>query len=203
MKYKKNFGGEKNLFGGGNPHGLYVPMTETEQEVLHRIVEAKDLEIVVHGWGIIVSRIQASFGDHRIGLTFVLSFDKPEVLTPVSSLNLELRLRSTKKTLLRKDYPLMDNRGKPILVCQNIDLTLVWDIAIDHMSPELVKAIQPGALGLTSRRLDKNTQQRTLLGNMDLNDNKQKILNMVDSQAQAIRQRDIDTMTTITKKSGS
>ena len=44
-------------------------------------------------------------------------------------------------------------------------LQMVWDIAIKHMDPKLVKALKPGALGLTSRWIDRDTGDITMLGN--------------------------------------
>ena len=37
---------DKNIFGGGNPNSIYVPMSEVEQEAVSRLVESKDLRIV-------------------------------------------------------------------------------------------------------------------------------------------------------------
>lgn len=200
MKPKKDFGGQKNPFGGGNPFGMYVPMSEDEQEVLARIFDkTEDLEIVVHGWTT-VDHFTASFGDHRVGLEFRVDFDKPEAPVAVPFLDLELRFRSSRKTLLRKNYPLIQPNGKAVQVCRGVFLDLGWDIAIDHMTPELVKALKPGALGLTSRRLDKDTQQRTVLGNMDLDDNKKKILGILEDQKEAVKKSDEENLTRAIEK---
>lgn len=178
---------DKNLFGGANPNGVYVPMTETEQEVLDRLVQSQDLEIDIKGWGV-VRNPWASFGDHRIGLQWELVFNKPPI--PVYYFDLELRVASSQLILMKKRYPTTFN-GQPKLIGSGQGpIQFNWDIAIDHMSPELVKAIMPGAIGLTTRRLDKDTGNRTLLGNMDLSDDQARMANFLDTQAKTIRLKD-------------
>lgn len=177
---------DKNLFGGANPHGLYVPMTETEQEVLDRLIQSQDLEIEIKGWGI-VRNPWAKFGDHRLGLQWTLMFNKPAV--PVYYFDLELRVASSQLFLMRKRYPTTLN-GQPELIGAGREIQFNWDIAIDHMSPELVKAIVPGAIGMTFRRLDRDTGLRTLHGNMDLPDNHAKVASMLDNSAKAIQKSD-------------
>lgn len=179
---------EKNVFGGANPHGLYVPMTEDEQEVLDRLAETQDLEIVIHGWGI-VRNPAVSFGDHRVGLVFTLDFHKPATPIPVHFFDLELRVTSIGKTLLRKRYPLEAN-GNPLMIGAGLSITLSWDIAIDHMAPELVKAIKPGAMGLTTRRLDPVTGLRTVTGNMDLEAHHKRLAGFLDRKSAALEQQD-------------
>lgn len=176
----------KNIFGGANPNGLYVPLTETEQEVLDRLVQSQDLEIELKGWGV-VRNPWVQFGDHRIGLQWTLMFNKPAI--PVYYFDLELRVASSHLFLMRKRYPTTLD-GKPELIGSGREIQFNWDIAIDHMSPELVKAIVPGAIGLTSRRLDRDTGLRTLHGNMDLPDNHAKVASMLDNSAKAIQKSD-------------
>jgi N-acyl-D-aspartate/D-glutamate deacylase len=55
-------------------------------------------------------------------------------------------------------------------------LDMVWDIAIMAMPPSLVKALKPGALGLTSKWIDKDTGDITLLGNTKMDVQKQRKL---------------------------
>ena len=178
----------KNTFGGANQHGLYVPMTDVEQEVLGRLVENKDLEIRIDGWGV-VHNPHVRFGDHRVELVFQLDFHKPAEPIAVTFFDLELRTVSGKKRLLRKRYPLSNN-GQPMMVGAGLSLTLGWDIAIDHMSPELVKAVKPGAIGLTTRRLDATTGNRTLLGNMNLDENQARLAAFLDRQDKGFKESD-------------
>jgi hypothetical protein len=178
---------DKNLFGGANPNGLYVPLTETEQEVMDRLIQSQDLEIEIKGWGV-VHNPWASFGDHRIGLQWELVFNKPPV--PVYFFDMELRVASSHFVLLRKRYPTtLDGQPKLIGAGQGA-IQFNWDIAIDHMSPELVKAILPGAIGMTSRRLDRDTGVRTLHGNMGLADNQAQVAQMLDKSAEKVRNMD-------------
>lgn len=191
---------DKNMFGGANPHGLYVPLTEDEQEVLTRIFETDDIEIVVHGWGI-VNKVKASFGDHRLGLLFRLDFTAPAAPMDVYFFDLELRIRSSQKSLMRQRYPTAVG-GVPLQVCAGVFVDLAWDIAIDHLSPELVRAIKPGAFGLTSRRLDKDTKERTMQGNMKLDDNQLRMAKDLDVGADIIRRNDASAAARATKKQG-
>lgn len=185
---------DKNLFGGANPHGLYVPMTETEQEVLDRLIQSQDLEIEIKGWGV-VHNPWAKFGDHRIGLQWTLMFNKPAV--PIYYFDLELRVASSQLFLLQKRYPTALN-GQPELIGAGREIQFNWDIAIDHMSSELVKAIVPGAIGITSRRLDRDTGLRTLRGNMDLSDSHAQVALMLDNSAAAIQKSDDKKATQVT-----
>ena len=179
---------DKNIFGGANVNGLYVPMTDVEQEALSRIREADDLEIVVHGW-CTVDKITTIFGDHRVGLQFRVDFTKPAAPMAVFFLDLELRVRSSHVTLFRQRYPTAVG-GQPLQACAGVFVDLQWDIAIDHMSPALVKALVPGAIGLTSRRLDRDTGVRTTLGNMDLTQHQQWVAQSLDDSAQGLRKED-------------
>lgn len=158
---------ETNRFGGGNANSVYVPMSDDEQEVLMRLVESQTLRIHVHGWGMEIVPQQVGYGDKRVQVTFQLDFDRPKVPIRVPSLNLELRTADG-LCLFRKPYPTFGDDGKPMQIAAGMSFQLVWDIAIDHMDPALVKTLKPGALGLTTRRLDKDTGERTLQGNMKL-----------------------------------
>jgi len=157
--------GDTNIFGGGNAKSLYTPMSEVEQEVVSRLVEAGDLRVIVVGWGY-VDRPRVTFGDLRLSVAFRLTFDRPETPIPVHHLDLELRTGSG--VLLFKDRQPTAYGGNPIQVAQGVFLDLVWDIAIRSIDPALVRTILPGATGLTSRFQDKDTGQMTLTGNMKL-----------------------------------
>lgn len=187
---------DKNMFGGKNPLGLYVPMTEDEQEVLERLVEHNDLELVIHGWTTLPNpRIR--YGDLRVSVVFRLHFHgKP---SNIYYLDLELRTR-TGITLFRQKMPLIQN-GKPVTVQEGMYLDLAWDIAVDHMDPKLVKLIKPGALGLTSRRIDKDTGARTLVGNMKLNTKEKNFIHAIDKGSEKVRQEDAARLSSIIEKS--
>lgn len=154
-----------NAFGGGNTNSLYTPMSETEQEVVARLVEIGALRVHIVGWGF-VSKPRVTFGDLRVAIAFRMDFSKPEVPMPVSHFDLELRLEDGR--LLYKERQSAVYNGQPLQIAAGVYLDMVWDIAIRYMDPELVKSIKPGATGLTSRMLDRDTGVETLLGNMTL-----------------------------------
>ena len=81
----------ENAFGGKNPLGQYVPMSEDEQEVLTRISESDDIELVVHEWGVIPNP-KLIVGDHRIRIDFRITFKGLHIARPLHYLDLELRL---------------------------------------------------------------------------------------------------------------
>lgn len=154
----------KNLFGGLNPKGLYVPMSDLEQEALHRLRDSQDLKLVIVGWGEIECP-KMVIGDHRIRLDFRITFKGLPIAQPVRSLKLELRTGANELLFTEEHSTMYDN--KPLMVHEGLYVDMQWDIAIKHMNPELVKRLT-GALGLTSRRQDKDTKDFTPEGNMQL-----------------------------------
>ena len=183
-------GAKTNIFGGKNPHGAYVPLTEDEQEVLQRIVDSKDVELVVHGWTTL-QEPAITFGDLRVCVKFRLNFSSGRPM-PVHYFDLELRLISG-ESIFRQRMP-VDVNGQPVTVGHGagVDyLDLAWDIAIDHMDPSFVKRVKPGAIGLTSRRLDKDTKERTFSGNMKLTNQQGNWLNSMERGAKEIREDDL------------
>jgi hypothetical protein len=166
---------KRNVFGG-NPKSLYTPMSEDEQEVLSRLVEAQDLRVIVKDWGY-VSQPRVVFGDLRLGIAFRLSFDRPEVPMPVHFFDLELRTGAG--LLLFAERQSCMYAGKPLQVAAGVYMDMVWDIAIMAMDPKVVKAIKPGAVGLTSRWIDRDTKELTLRGNTKMDTNKQRLLRTI------------------------
>jgi len=165
---------DKNIFGGGNPHSLYVPLTDVEQEVLSRLITSKDVVVHILGWGYVDNPRIDDPGDARVRIQFRLNFDKPEVPMPVHFFDLELRTRAG-VLLFRKKYPTVYN-NQPVQVAAGMFLDLVWDIAIRNLDPALVKMVKPGATGLTSRLQDRDTKDFTLSGNMQLTPEKECVL---------------------------
>ena len=130
-----NFGhqtDDTNLFGGKNPRGLYVPMSEDEQEVVHRLVEAEDLVLIIHGWGHL-DKPRFLVGDHRIGVQFRLSFNRPSTPMDVWFFDLELRTR-TGISLVKERLPVMYG-GKPIQVCAGVFLDMQWTLPCIRWTP--------------------------------------------------------------------
>lgn len=164
---------DKNPFGGIKG-SAYTPMSETEQEVLHRLVATRDLDVFIKGWGHIKGVEGAVAGDLRLALPLVMDFDRPAVPMPVHYFDLELRTGSG--ILLFKERQSTMYDGRPLLISAGTHLSMVWEIAIRHMDPKIVKAYKPGATGLTSRWQDRDTGQMTLFGNTRMQAESRKAL---------------------------
>ena len=191
---------DRNIFGGKNPHGLYVPMSDDEQEVLQRLVDTQDLTVIIHGWGVL-DNPRVSFGDFRVSIPMTINFDRPAVPVDVWFLDLELKSKSTGMSLVKQRQSTVYD-GQPIQVVAGMELDMVWDIAIHHMDPAFVKAIKPGALGLTSRRLDRETGNATLMGNMKLDEAQRVALEQHERGAARMRAEDVKIAVRATKAAG-
>lgn len=176
---------DHNMFGGKNPHGLYVPMSEDEQEVILRLIQDDNIELVIHGWAVL-DKPQIIAGDLRVSVMFRLTFNGSMV--PLQHLDLELRTK-TGLTIF-KQRKMIEQGGQPVMVGTGVFLDFAWDIAIDHMNPAFVKVIKPGAKGLTSRKLDKDSRERTFKGNMKLTETEQNFLQAVEEGSAAVRKED-------------
>lgn len=176
----------KNIFGGGNPRSLYTPMSETEQEVLERLIQANDLEVNVVGWGV-VTQPRITFGDLRISLVFRLDFNAPEVYVPVHYFDLELRTRNGFVIFSERQPTLIG--GLPIQIKNGSFIDLAWDIAIQKMNPEFVRMVKPGATGLTSRD-----------GNMKLDETAQQLLKAVRQGEARVRDENLRQAEEATRK---
>jgi len=155
----------QNDFGGKNTRSLYIPMSEIEMEFISRLVESKDLRVVIHEWGYVENPV-VTFGDKNIHVGFKMVFDRPEFPMPVHFFDLELKTRSGVSLFRQKMNT--EYGGEPLRVAQGVELDMVWDIAVRNIDPKLLKMLMPGATGLTSRLLDTATHEITVLGNMDL-----------------------------------
>ncbi len=187
----------KNPFGGGNKNSLYTPMSETEQEVLARLVEAGDFRVVVTGWGF-VDRPRVTFGDLRVSVSFRLNFDRPEAPMPVHYFDLELWAQGIKLFAQRQSAIY---NSQPLQIAAGVYLDMIWDIAINAMDPALVKQIKPGATGLTSRWLDRDTKQLTLDGNTTLPPDVRNMLRRMRAGERAARKDTLTQAQKATKKS--
>lgn len=190
---------QTNLFGGKNARGLYVPMSEVEQEAIIRLVEARDLVLFIHGWGRL-DNPRFLVGDHRIGVQFRLTFHRPPAPMPVYFFDLELQTRAG-LSLVKERLPTLYN-GKPVSVMAGMFLDMQWDIAIHSMDPRLVKMLMPGTIGLTSRRQDKDTGEMTSRGNMKLDDNQAQALQELEAAQAANRAADAKQVVEATVKAG-
>lgn len=174
---------KKNIFGGGNPNSLYVPMTDVEQEVLSRLVESNNFRLVIKGWGYI-EQPKIKFGDARIQVLIDITFQKPETPIPVRELVLSLQTQDG-KVIFEKTEPITS--AKPLLIGKGLHLVFAWEILIHHLNPAFVKKIKPGAIGLTSRRLDKDTGQATLTGNMQTTELQRRLLKTMQKGSQGVK----------------
>ena len=187
-----------NILGGKNANSLYVPMSEDEQEVLQRLIEADDLEVVVVGWAKLPSP-KIILGDKRISIEFTLRFSAPPRPVKVWYFDMELRTRSGLILHAERQPTLYAN--KPIDVYAGLDLTMVWDIAIDRIPPAVVKLIKPNSLGLTSRFTDKDTGEYDPKGgNMKLSEEQRKALEIVQTGAAKVRAEAKREVSKVSKK---
>jgi len=173
-----------NTFGGKNPNSLYVPMSETEQEFVSRLVESGDLVVKVHGWGV-VPNPTVKLGDLQVVIPLTLKFDRPEIPIPVHHFDLEL-LTGSGISLYREKQP-CEYDGQPLSVGSGTVIQMVWHIGIRAMDPKLVKMLMPGVVGLTSRRFDRDTGDITLTGNMSLDANQKNLIGIVTEGENNVR----------------
>lgn len=179
---------ERNPFGGKNPNGLYVPMSETEQEFVNRLIESEDLQVRVHGWGI-VPNPKVMLGDLQVVIPLTLHFDRPETPIPVHHFDLEL-LTGAGLSLYRETQP-CEYGGQPLLVGSGTVIQMVWHVGIRAIDPKLIKAFMPGTVGLTSRAFDKDTGALTLTGNMKLDADQRRLIKLVrEGEANVRAERD-------------
>lgn len=162
----------KNQFGGGNKNSLYTPMSEIEQEVIARLIEAGDFQVQITGWGH-VDRPRVTFGDLRVSVAFRMAFTRPEFPQAVHYFDLELWAQGVK--LFAQRQSAMYN-NQPLQIAAGMYLDVIWDIAVNVMDPALVKQIKPQARGLTSRWVDKDSGLVTVLGNTHLSPSAQALL---------------------------
>lgn len=162
-----------NAFGGGNKNSLYIPLTEIEQEVLHRLAERGDYRVHVKGWGT-VEDPTVIIGDLRVSVQFQLMFNKPKQPMPVYFMDMELRTGAGR--LLHKGRMDTIVAHKPMMVSEGMVTNFAWDIALRGLDPKLVREIMPEVTGLTSRQQDKDSREFTSEGNMSLDENQKKLL---------------------------
>lgn len=187
----------QNPFGGGNAHSLYVPMSEDEQEVMQRLRDSKDYTVLVHGWGHFDAP-PMTIGDARVSFLLDMTFSAPLIAMPVRFFDMELQTRG--ETLFRQHMALQ--AGNPVMIGSGTQLVFAWDIMIHHLDPELVKRFKPGALGLTSRRLDRDTKEPTLRGNMQTTPAQDKLLQLMHQGEARVRADDQQILTQAAKDEG-
>ena len=171
-----------NEFGGGNSRALYLPISEIEQEFLSRLIEQNEIFVVLHGYGI-VQEPKVTFGDKNLHIHIAFFFDKapPPPGKPVSFFDMELKTRSGISLYRQKMSTLYNNQ--PLTISNEVNLNMVWDIALRYIDPKLIKALMPNVIGYTSRLEDRDNHDMTITGNMRLSKELQrKAYNMAKNE---------------------
>lgn len=187
---------KRNPFGGKNPHGMYVPMTDEEIEVLYRIAEAGEFKVVIKGegqngesveWGYVTGfkvghypgpdqyfgQSIVTIGDKRISFIFRMNFTAPALPQPNWFFDMEVHAMG--HVFFRQRFP-TQNGGNPIQVVAGMFHDFALDVAIDQIDPKIVKEIKPKAVGLTTRH-----------GNMHLDRERQRLLAKTQAGERQIR----------------
>lgn len=188
---------ETNPFGGKNPYGMYVPMTDDELDVLARLAEAGEFKVVIRDWGHVTGFLPGRydprtyngqplvvFGDKRISFYFRMNFNAPAIPQPNWYFDMEvwalgMRLFPGSERDDKNPYPgrlPTEYAGKPITVVAGMHLDMALDVAIDKIDPKVVKTVRPKAIGLTTRH-----------GNMRLDLERQRILRVTQEGEKNIR----------------
>lgn len=173
-----------NPFGGKNPHGMYVPITDDEMEVLERLAQAEEFRIVIKDWGY-VDKLKIVFGDKNAHFYFTMHFNAPVVPQPNWYFDIELWAKGHK--LFAQRMPTQTG-GKPIEIVAGLELQLCLDISLDQIDPKIVKEIKPGSIGLTSRH-----------GNMHLDSENKRILSDLQNSEARVRKMSEQEATKATK----
>jgi len=200
---------QRNPFGGKNPHGMYVPMSEDEMEVLYRLAEADAYKVVVKGegqkgqsveWGYITGfklgkylgpdtyfgQPIVTIGDKRVTFIFRMNFNAPAL--PQPNWFFDLEVRALGHLLFSQRFPTANN-GQPIQVCAGLFHDFALDVAIDQIDPKIVKEIKPKAYGLTTRQ-----------GNMRLDSARRKLLAQTKAGEKVIREITREDAVKVTSK---
>lgn len=175
---------DTNIFGGKNSKSVYAPMSETEQELISRLVQARELNVIIHGWGHMIGP-PCVFGDSILSVLVTMTLDAPEVPIPVSFLDLELRTQSG-VFLFRDKQPTIYNNA-PIMMGAGTEFQFSWDIAIRRIDPKTLKELMPGVTGLTSRFTDKDTGDLTLTGNQKFTERQKRVIQLMKEGEDKVR----------------
>lgn len=178
---------KRNPFGGKNPHGMYVPLTDDELEVLERLALAGEFKLVIKDWGHVtgfaLQRFDpatwrgnpiVTFGDKRISFYFRLDFDAPVVPQPNWYFDVEVWAMGHR--LFAQRMPTETN-GQPLQVAAGLFVALALDVALDRIDPRIVKEIKPKAVGLTTRH-----------GNMHLDGRRRRLLAQTQAGERRVRE---------------
>jgi hypothetical protein len=189
---------ETNTFGGKNKRSNYIPLSETELEVIARLVDSKDLKVIIQGWGVFESP-KVIYGDKNLHIPLKIDFTRPTE-APVDVYFFDMELRSGSGITLFKKRMSTEYGGQPLKVMAGLSLEMVWDISIRNLDPTLVRAVKPGAQGLTSRLQDKLTLDFTDTGNMNLNRDQSNLARAIRAGENRVRSEDLKKIQEVSKK---
>jgi hypothetical protein len=161
-------------------------MSEVEQEFVERMVAARDARVILHGWGVL-EEPQITHGDLQVLIPIDITFVSPLNPIPITSFDMELQLRDG-RTLFRERQS-VEVGGQPYMVGAGVRMRATWHVAVRHMDPQLIKSYLPGKVGLTSRRLDKDTGKPTLTGNMTLNEANRRLLEAIHAGEASLKKK--------------
>lgn len=128
-----------------HPHADYVPLSHTEQDVIHRMAENEDLYVEVVDWGYHPAP-KITTGDKRMQIRFPMEFSKPVGITiPVYHFKLKLKMRDGTTVASTIESTVFNNQPLPVTAGMIIDL--VWDLSFAQISDEIQRQILPGLRG--------------------------------------------------------
>jgi hypothetical protein len=197
---------KSNPFGGKNPHGMYVPLTDDELEVLERLALSGEFKVVIKDgaveWGHVTGfqlghwdppkwdgKPLVTFGDKNIHFYFFMHFNAPVIPQPNWYFDMEVWAVGHK--LYAGRLP-TETGGKPIQIVAGMSMALALDVSIDLINPSIVKEIKPKAVGLTTRH-----------GNMKLDVRGQRLLTELkqhEAQVREVSRREAEMATKKKKK---
>jgi len=162
-----------NPFGGGNPSGLYVPLTDDERDAIDRARD-RGVLVKVRGLGVFPATTLV-VGDHRVSVGFVVKTDVPRTLSEFShSVETEDGIVLASETI-----PCLQ-QGRPLHLQPGEEVEMEIHISLTHLDPKLLRCLRPMATGLTSRRIDRDTGDFSFAGNMkNLSEEQRKLLRIL------------------------
>lgn len=169
---------DKNPFGGGNPNGLYVPLTDDERDAIDRARE-RGVVVKVRGLGVFPAT-KVVVGDHRVSVGFTVRVEAPKTINEFAhSVETEDGIVLASETI-----PCLQ-QGKPMMLRPGEEVEMEIHISLTHLDPKVLRTLRPGATGLTSRRLDRDTGDFSFAGNMQLSDEQRRLLTLLPGTPRA------------------
>ena len=172
-----------NPFGGKTPHG-YVPLSDIEREFLSRLIEAQDLLVEIEDWGF-VEAPQIRLGEYRLIIDLRLLFQKPEQPMMVDALTFVLKMRNG-HVLHRERMPTIA-LGESLVIFAGLEISMEWQIGITAIDPNVIRAYMPGAHGLTSASIDKDTGAVSIQGNRRLSPQQRAFARLIEAGQRALK----------------